>query len=56
MTTAHINRIATANPQHDVHDTFIDFAAHSVSTDQQISGSTARNKVDSGELSNDDNF
>ena len=27
MTTAHINRIATAVPQHDVHKAFIDFAA-----------------------------
>jgi predicted naringenin-chalcone synthase len=27
MTTAHINRIATADPQHDVHRVFIDFAA-----------------------------
>lgn len=27
MTTAHINRIATAVPQHDVHRAFIDFAA-----------------------------
>jgi predicted naringenin-chalcone synthase len=28
MTTAHINRIATATPQHDVHNAFIDFAAN----------------------------
>jgi predicted naringenin-chalcone synthase len=28
MTTAHINRIATATPQHDVHHAFIDFAAN----------------------------
>jgi predicted naringenin-chalcone synthase len=28
MTTAHINRIATAAPQHDVHDAFVDFAAN----------------------------
>jgi predicted naringenin-chalcone synthase len=28
MTTAHINRIATAVPQHDVHKAFIDFAAN----------------------------
>jgi hypothetical protein len=26
MTTAHINRIGTAVPDHDVHDTFIRFA------------------------------
>jgi hypothetical protein len=28
MTTAYINRIATAVPQHDVHRAFIDFAAN----------------------------
>ena len=28
MPTAHINRIATAVPQHDVHNAFIDFAAN----------------------------
>jgi hypothetical protein len=28
MTPAHINSIATATPQHDVHHTFIDFAAN----------------------------
>jgi predicted naringenin-chalcone synthase len=28
VTTAHINRIATAVPQHDVHKAFIDFAAN----------------------------
>jgi len=28
MTTAHINRIATATPQNDVHHAFIDFAAN----------------------------
>jgi alpha-pyrone synthase len=28
MTTAHINRIATAVPQHNVHQAFIDFAAN----------------------------
>ena len=27
MTTAHINRIATATPQHDVHDAFVKFAS-----------------------------
>jgi predicted naringenin-chalcone synthase len=27
MTTAHINRIATATPEHDVHHAFVDFAA-----------------------------
>jgi len=30
MTVAHINRIATAVPQHDVHRAFIDFAANMV--------------------------
>jgi hypothetical protein len=28
MTTAHINRIGTAVPEHDVHDTFIRLADH----------------------------
>lgn len=37
MTTAHINRIATAVPPHDVHRAFIDFA------DSMLPDGTVRN-------------
>ena len=33
MVTAYINRIATAVPRHDVHQTFLDFAHSRLATD-----------------------